>query len=105
MTSVNFPRDDANVVNPKTVSKKAVEPLQPYPTVQPTQKEKDTPTEPKTQQRHIAKERRKGNRREKKQNVILDTRSHHERRNATTKTIPEEGEPAAENKAGIDTYT
>ncbi len=79
MTSVNMPRDDAAInINTKTVAKRDVKPTEPYPTTPPVKKHAERhEAVPAIQSRQ---RRRQGERRQKDEPVLLDTRSGHDRR-------------------------
>ncbi len=79
MTSVNMPRDDAAInTNTKTVAKRDVKPTEPYPATLPVKKhEEGHVAAPPVQARQ---QRRQGDRRQKDEPVLLDTRTGHDRR-------------------------
>jgi hypothetical protein len=107
MTSINIPKDDIAVREaqakdistgaiPKT---KATAPIQPTDAVDAKQQ---TPP-PRTRLRQRKGDRRRGERRKKQVKVLLDTRSHQERRKHTRRKDDARADDG-KNK-GIDTYT
>lgn len=80
MTSVNMPRDDAAIrIDTKTVANRNVKQTEPYPEVQPVKEhdEGQTPVQPVVREK---KQRREGDRRQKDEPILLDTRASHGRR-------------------------
>ncbi|HEB92641.1 MAG TPA: hypothetical protein ENI94_04080 [Gammaproteobacteria bacterium] len=79
MTSVNMPRDDAAInINTKAVAKRDVKPTEPYPATPPVKKHAEGHVAvPPVQSRQ---QRRQGDRRQKDEPVLLDTRSGRDRR-------------------------
>ncbi|VAW96787.1 hypothetical protein MNBD_GAMMA20-1279 [hydrothermal vent metagenome] len=79
MTSVNMPRDDAAInINTKAVAKRDVKPTEPYPATPPVKEhEEGHVAAPPVQARQ---QRRQGDRRQKGEPVLLDTRTGRDRR-------------------------
>ncbi len=80
MTSVNMPRDDAAIwIDTKTVANRNVKQAEPYPEVQPVKEhdEGHTSVPPVVREK---KQRRHGDRRQKDEPILLDTRDGRGRR-------------------------
>ena len=116
VTSINMPKDDravrdARIQSANTPSVQAVRqnaevtqtaPVNPQENVQP----------PRTAIRQRAKgDRRKGERRQRQENVLLDTRNHRERRKKVRRTSDLQGQQQTDQQQpesggrGIDVYT
>ncbi|WP_455212361.1 hypothetical protein [Kaarinaea lacus] len=115
MTSINIPKDDqavrdARIRNTNTPSVQAlkqsaeatgVEPVQPHQAAQ----------QPRTAIRQrTKKDRRQGERRQRQENVLLDTRSHRERRKKLRRSTDlephqESNEPTTKPRRGVDVFT
>jgi hypothetical protein len=105
MTSINIPRDDAAILVKSTATEREVQPIAPYPKVQPVKVHEDATQAPARQTRKQA-ERRGKDRRHQDKPVLLDTRSGHDRRNAAAEEKVEiEGEENSSATTGIDIYT
>ena len=107
MTSVNMPRDDAaNLINSKALPDNSVKEVSPYSTVQPVKPHEDVMQAPQRRQlpRKIS-QRRKGERRKQKQQVLLDTRSGRDRRNVVSSEALEIEGDGQTGIAGIDVYS
>lgn len=104
MTSFNIHNDDAGLLIRPTVGR-TVKEVQAYPDVHAIQ-EDETATEAPKQNKHDEQRRKRG-RRQKNTEVLLDTRSGHDRRNAASKESSEtENETTDTTPAsGINVYT
>lgn len=114
MTSINIPKDDtavrdARIQNTTTPSVQALKP-----SAQPSEVEAVEPHQPAQQPRtairqRAKQDRRKGERRKRQENVLLDTRSHRERRKKLRRSddleARQETDQATPNRRGIDVYT
>ncbi len=79
MTSVNLPRDDAAImIDTKAVAKRNVKPAEGYPVTPPVKENEQGHTAPTPAQPR--KRRREGDRRQRDEAVLLDTRSGRDRR-------------------------
>ena len=100
MTSVNMPRDDAAIrIDTKAVANRNVKQAEPYPEVHPVKEhdEGHTPAPPVRPK----KQRRDGDRRQKDEPILLDTRDGHGRRKVDH---PAEEDDAVK-AAHIDVFT
>ena len=108
MTSFNVNNDDAGLhIRPATG--RAVTEVQPYPGAPAAEKNEDTSQTPKQapQQSPDKEKRRKADRRHQQIQVLLDTRSGHDRRN-TANELNATGENDANetgSASGINVYT
>lgn len=114
MTSINLPKDDiavreARIKNSATPSVDAVKPAAQTGETQPVNARQAT-QQPRTAIRQRAKkDRRQGDRRQRQENVLLDTRSHRERRKRVRRSSDAEAQqqkdqPNADSR-GIDVYS
>ncbi len=89
-------RDDAAIhLDPKTVAKRNVKQVEPYPEVQPV-KEHNEGHSPVPPVRREKKQRREGDRRRRDEPILLDTRDGHGRRKVD--------HPAEEDEAVVATH-
>lgn len=105
MTSVNMPRDDAALrIDPKAPQARNVNPAEPYPAVQPVSPKEEGVQAPPPQARQ-PQQRRHGERRQKDETVLLDTRSGRDRRKSAQRNDNAEAEEKAMPAKHIDVYT
>jgi hypothetical protein len=103
MTSVNMPRDDAAIHSTKTATNRTVKETQPYPEAHAVQAHEDAAQAPRKHPQK-AQQRRTHERRQEDEQVLLDTRSGHDRRNAAD---PQNADDEDDDKksSGINIYT
>lgn len=105
MTSVNMPRDDAATKITSKSTERTVNPVEPYPKAQPVTANEDATKAPPRKTRK-QDERRGKDRRQHEAQVLLDTRSSHDRRNlAAQGDIDIEDENTSAKKTGVDYFT
>jgi hypothetical protein len=113
MTSINLPKDDtavreARIQNKNTPSVQGVKQISQTHQVESVNPQREAP-QPRTALRQRAKkDRRQGDRRKRQIPVLLDTRSHQERRKKLRRgsDLPAtDEESTTANRRGIDVYT
>lgn len=107
MTSINIPRDDAaNRIDTRLVSDRTVKEVNGYPVVPAVTAHDDVMQAPAQRMPRRQAQRRRHERRLQHAQVLLDTRSGRDRRNAAREPdIEVEGEAQPQTRTGIDVYS
>lgn len=98
---VNITRDDAAIHIDNKTSSRTVKPIEPYPETQPVKEQGDKHAEAEAGPVQPKQQRRDGDRRQKEQPILLDTRDGHGRRKSDH---PAENDDTVEAKH-IDVFT